>query len=82
MMKAGGARMIDGMPHIHPPHEGQRAKVFEDRLTRGDWRVEREDEDGSIEVAIFSGPNARQRMLRYADRQYGDFEEIVLAPYR
>jgi hypothetical protein len=31
--------------------------------------------------AIFSGPNAHERALRYADRQYGNFEEIGLAPY-
>jgi hypothetical protein len=31
------------------------AKVFEDRLTPGDWRVEWEDEDGGVEVTIFSG---------------------------
>lgn len=52
-----------------PTPDDLRAKVFEDRETPGDWRVEREDEDGSIEVAIFSGPNARERALRYADRQ-------------
>jgi hypothetical protein len=57
-----------------------RAEIFEDRATPGDWRVEREDEDGSIEVAIFSGPNARQRALRYADHQYGDFVEDCYAP--
>ena len=53
------------------------AKVFEDRQWPGDWRVERIDDDGGIEVVIFSGPNARERALRYADRQYGDFEEIM-----
>jgi hypothetical protein len=39
------------------------AKVFEDRRVSGDWRVEWIDEDGGIEVAIFSGPNARERAL-------------------
>ena len=57
------------------------AKVFEDRWCPGDWRVEWVDDDGSVEVAIFSGPNARERALRYADRQYGNFEEISLDPY-
>ena len=57
------------------------AKVFEDRVSPGDWRVEWIDDDGAIEVAIFSGPNARDRALRYADRQYGYFEEVSLAPY-
>jgi hypothetical protein len=58
-----------------------RAKVFRDRVTHGDWRVECESEDGEIEVTIFSGPDARDRAIRYADRQYGDFEEVSLAPY-
>jgi hypothetical protein len=57
------------------------AKVFEDRVIPGDWRVEWIDDDGGVEVAIFSGPNARERALRYADRQYGYFEEVNLAPY-
>jgi hypothetical protein len=62
-------------------HDYLRAKVFRDRVTPGDWRVECEVEDGAIEVAIFSGPNARERAIRHADRQYGDFEEISLARY-
>jgi hypothetical protein len=57
------------------------AKVFQDRVTRGDWRVECEVEDGAIEVAIFSGPNARERAIRYADGHYRDFEEMNLAPH-
>jgi hypothetical protein len=36
------------------------AKVFKDRLTPGDWRVEWEDEDGGVEVTIFSGADARE----------------------
>jgi hypothetical protein len=40
------------------------ARVFEDRQWRGDWWVEWFDDDG---LAIFSGPNARERALRYAD---------------
>jgi hypothetical protein len=57
------------------------ARIFRDRVTASDWRVECEDEDGATEVAIFSGPNARARAIRYANRQYGDFEEISLASY-
>jgi hypothetical protein len=57
-------------------------KVFEDRRQPGDWRVEWTDDDGGIELAIFSGASARERVLGYADRQYGAFEEIALAPYR
>jgi len=54
------------------------AKVFEDRETSGDWRVEWVDDDDAVEVAIFSGPSARERALRYADRQYGNFQEVSL----
>ena len=57
------------------------AKVFEDRRCPGDWRVEWVDDDGAVEVAIVSGPNARERVLRYADRQYGNFREVSLEPY-
>jgi hypothetical protein len=52
------------------------AKVFEDRLTPGDWRVEWEDEDGGVEVTIFSGPDARERAIQYADWQYRQFVEL------
>ena len=51
------------------------AKVFEDRINPGDWRVETIDDDGGIEVAIFGGPNARERALRYAEREYGEFDD-------
>jgi hypothetical protein len=57
------------------------AKVFLDRHGSGDWRVEWFDDDGGSEVAIFSGPNARDRALRYADHQYGQFEEDSLSLY-
>ena len=57
------------------------AKVFEDRVSPGNWRVEWFDHDGGCEVAIFSGPKARDRAIRYADRQYGNFDEISLPPY-
>jgi hypothetical protein len=57
------------------------AKVFEDRQSPGDWRVEWFDDDGEVEVAIFAGRNARQRAIRHADHQYGLFEEISLSPY-
>ena len=39
----------------------------EDREHAGDWRVERiDDDDGSCEVEIFSGPDAREQAIRYA----------------
>jgi len=53
------------------------AKVFEDREWPGDWRVEWIDDNGGIEVVIFSGPNARVRALRYADRRYGNFQARI-----
>lgn len=58
-----------------------RAKVFEDREFPGDWRVEKTDDKGGSEVAVFGGPNARERALRYAGREYGEFDEIELEPY-
>lgn len=30
--------------------QSPRAELFEDRVTPGDWRVERENEDGAVEV--------------------------------
>lgn len=57
----------------------ERAKLFRDRTGLDEWRVERVIDDGAVEVAIFAGPDARERALRYADRQYGDFDEIDYA---
>jgi hypothetical protein len=56
------------------------AKVSEDWKSSGDWRVEKSDDDGGSEVAVFAGPNARQRAIEYADWRYRDFEEVSLAP--
>ncbi len=58
------------------------AKVFEDRTSPSDRRVEKFDDEGGAEVAIFGGPNARQRAIDYADWRYRDFEEVSLAPRR
>lgn len=55
------------------------AKVFQDRRQPGDWCCEWINDNGGCELAIFAGPNAQERAIRYADRQYGDFEEISLA---
>jgi hypothetical protein len=59
------------------------AKVFEDREYAGDWRVEWVADDGGVEVAIFSGPTARERAIRYANLQYDSFEQVSLSlpPY-
>ena len=56
------------------------AKVFEDRQSPGYWRVEKFNDDGGPEVAIFGGPNARRRAIDYADWRYLDFEEVILEP--
>jgi hypothetical protein len=56
------------------------AKLFQDRAMPETWHVERENEDGAIEVAIFSGPDARERAVVYARSMYRDFDEIRLAP--
>jgi hypothetical protein len=39
------------------------------------------DDGESIDVAIFSGGDARERAIRYADREYRAFDEIELEPY-
>ena len=66
-----------------PSADDFRAKLFRDREHTGDWRVERVCEDGeTIDVAIFSGGDARQRAIRYADREYGEFDEVELESYR
>lgn len=65
-----------------PTPDDFRAKVFADRRGTGEWRVERFNEDGeTIEVAIFDGPQAHERARRYADREYGVFDEVELEPY-
>ena len=54
------------------------AIVFEDRMYPGEWRVKWYEDHDLIEVAIFSGRNARERAVRYAEVQYGDYQEIRL----
>lgn len=67
---------------VSAPKPGDlRAKVFRDREHEGDWRVEKMDNDGGIEVALFSGGDARQRAISYSDREYGEFDEIELHRY-
>jgi hypothetical protein len=65
-----------------PTPDDLRAKLFRDRVHTGDWRVEKLCDDGeSIDVAIFSGGDAKERAIRYAEREYGDFDEIELEPH-
>ena len=56
------------------------AKVFEDLVTPGHWRVEWFDDDGRCEREIFDGHDARRQALRYAMRTYGHFREMQLEP--
>ena len=59
-----------------------RAKVFEDRETPGNWQVEKMDEDGGYEVVkVFTGPDARQQAIQYAESEFGTYDEIQLEPY-
>jgi hypothetical protein len=56
------------------------AKVFEDRETPGQWRVEWFDDDGRTELEIFTGHDSRRQALRYAMRKYGHFREVQPEP--
>jgi hypothetical protein len=60
-----------------------RAKVFEDRVVPGQWRVEKMGADGGYDcLKIFSGPHAREQAMTYAGARYeGDFDLISLPPY-
>jgi hypothetical protein len=52
------------------------AKLFEDPLVSGDWCVEKVEVEGAVELAIFSGPEARDRAVQYADWRYRLFTEL------
>ena len=56
------------------------AMVFEDGERPGDWHVEWLDDDGGREVAIFSGPNANERAIRYSIAQYEWFQVVRVSP--
>jgi len=42
----------------------------------GEWRVEWYEDHDLSEVAIFSGRNARERAILYAELQYGEYKEV------
>ena len=52
------------------------AYLFEDRQSPGDWHVQWTDDGGGLEMAIFSGPRARDRASMFAERCYGGYEEV------
>jgi len=55
LVRLGARRMTNG-----PTPEDLRAKVFEDRETPGNWRVEKMNEDGGYEVVkVFTGATHR-----------------------
>jgi hypothetical protein len=58
-----------------PPNGAGSAPSFGGTTRRGLFGVT--DQDRSV----FGGPNARERALRYAGREYGEFDEIELVPY-
>ena len=45
----------------------RKPELFEDKISPGDWRVERLDPDGegAVDVAIFSGANAQLLAIEY-----------------
>jgi len=62
-----------------PSPDDFRAKVYRDREHPGDWRFEKPQDDGeSIDVAIFSSGDVRQRAIGHADWEYGDYDEVQL----
>jgi hypothetical protein len=42
----------------------------------GEWRVECHEDHSLSELAIFSGRNARERAILYAELQYGEYKEV------
>ena len=71
------------MMGTHPTTDDLRCKVIEDFSVAGEWRVEKLNEDGSCEkVQIFRGRDARERAIDYAQRHFGEFDEVTLRSYR
>jgi aryl-alcohol dehydrogenase-like predicted oxidoreductase len=87
-VRAAGFRQLAKELGVTPaalahPYARSLAKVFEDREIPGNWRVEKMNEDGGYEVVkVFTGPDAREQTRRYAEREFGEFDEIRLEPYR
>ena len=46
-------------------------EIIESRDFPGHWHVEAINEDGSVSVAVFSGPEAKERAAEYADWKNG-----------
>jgi hypothetical protein len=70
----GEAAKPEGGPPMSEP-----ARVFENRIVPGEWRVEWSDDDGRCQLEIFTGPTARRQALRYAMQKYGLFGSAARA---
>jgi len=55
-----------------PPGTDHRSS---DQILTGQEDFQRADDDGGVEVTIFSGPDAHDRALQYADSRYRHFVE-------
>lgn len=49
-----------------------KATLISDKNEHDTYRVEAIDDDGGCEVAIFSGPNAKERAIIFAGSDYYD----------
>lgn len=56
------------------------AEVVKDATLPNAWRVEKldSDQDGGIDVTIFSGPSARERAAEYATWKYGSYQSAEM----
>ena len=52
------------------------AEVIKDATIPNAWRVEKldSDQDGGVDVTIFSGPSALERATEYAVWKYGNYQ--------
>jgi hypothetical protein len=58
---------------------GPRCLKIVKRLATGGF--EKMEEDGGYEVVkVFTGPDAREEAIRYAEREFGAYDEIRLEP--
>ena len=57
------------------------AEITKDAAIPNAWRVEKldSDEDGGVDVTIFSGPNAHERAVEYAAWKYGAHQSAALS---
>lgn len=52
-----------------------KVELIEDKNTPDQFRVEAIDDDGGIDVAIFSGPNSMDNAVNFAATTYKDFAD-------